>query len=158
MTLMMVGAIILSLFFNQGTFAASVQDIALYNKPDRQKILVEGARKEGKLTWYSSLIVDQLVRPVKEAFEKEYPFIQIEYFRGNSERLVQKMFTEYQAKRFEVDLLDGTVSTPMIQRANLLQRFYSPPLADYPADLKDAQVAGRRRISISLPWATTRGW
>ena len=71
--------------------AASVDEIALYNKPDRQKILIEGAKKEGKVSWYTSLIVDQVVRPVKEAFEKEYPFLQVEYFRGNSERLVQKM-------------------------------------------------------------------
>src|SRR5688500_12176031 len=89
--------------------AATVDEVALYNKPDRQKILVDGARKEGKITWYTSLIVDQVVRPVKEAFEKEYPFLQVEYFRGNSERLVQKMFAEYQGKRYEVDIVDGTV-------------------------------------------------
>ena len=74
--------------------AASVEEVALYNKTDRQKMLVEGARKEGKVSWYTSLIVDQVVRPVKEAFEKDYPFLQVEYFRGNSERLVQKMFSE----------------------------------------------------------------
>ena len=69
--------------------AATVDEIALYNKPDRQKMLVESAKKEGKVSWYTSLIVDQVVRPIKEAFEKEYPFLQVEYFRGNSERLVQ---------------------------------------------------------------------
>ena len=51
--------------------AATVDEITLYNKPDRQKILVDGARKEGKISWYTSLIVDQVVRPVKEAFEKK---------------------------------------------------------------------------------------
>src|SRR5215475_10012591 len=45
---------------------ASVDEIALYNKPDRQKILVEGAKKEGKISWYTTLIVDQVVRPLKE--------------------------------------------------------------------------------------------
>jgi iron(III) transport system substrate-binding protein len=69
--------------------AASVEEIALLNKPDRQKILMEGAKKEGKISWYTSLIVDQVVRPVKEAFEKEYPFVQVEFFRANSERIVQ---------------------------------------------------------------------
>ena len=64
--------------------AATVDEVMLYNKPDRQKVLLEGARKEGKITWYTSLIIDQVVRPVKEAFEKKYPFIQIEPFRGNS--------------------------------------------------------------------------
>ncbi len=119
--------------------AASVDEIALYNKPDRQKILLEGAKKEGKVSWYTSLIVDQVVRPVKEAFEKEYPFIQVEYFRGNSERLVQKMFAEYQGKRYEVDIVDGTVTAPMVKKGGYLQRFYSPYLAEYPAELKDPQ-------------------
>ena len=119
--------------------AATVDEVTLYNKPDRQKILVEGARKEGKITWYTSLIVDQVVRPVKEAFEKKYPFIQIEHFRGNSERIVQKMFAEYQGKRYEVDIVDGTVTAPMVKKGGFLQRFYSPHLADYPAELKDPQ-------------------
>jgi hypothetical protein len=103
--------------------AASVEEIALLNKPDRQKILVEGAKKEGKISWYTSLIVDQVVRPVTAAFEKEYPFIQVEFFRANSEHIVQRMFSEYQAKRYDVDLLDGTVTAAMIRRANFLQRF-----------------------------------
>src|ERR1051325_4664830 len=119
--------------------AASVEEIALMNRADRQKILLEGAKKEGKISWYTTLIVDQVVRPVKEAFEKEYPFIQIEFFRGNSERLVQKMMAEYQARRYDVDIIDGTVSPTMVRRANLLQRFYSPMFAEYPAELKDPQ-------------------
>src|SRR6476620_2639488 len=90
--------------------AASVEEIALMNRADRQKILLEGAKKEGKISWYTTLIVDQVVRPVKEAFEREYPFLQVEFFRGNAERLVQKMFAEYQAKRYDVDLIDPTVS------------------------------------------------
>ena len=119
--------------------AASVEEVALMNRADRQKILVEGAKKEGKVSLYTTLIVDQVVRPVKEAFEKEYPFVQVDFFRGNSERLVQKMMAEYQAKRYEVDIIDGTVSPTMVRRANLLQRFFSPVLAEYPSELKDAQ-------------------
>src|SRR6267142_1104643 len=119
--------------------AATVDEITLYSKPDRQKILVDGARKEGKISWYTSLIVDQVVRPVKEAFEKKYPFLQVEYFRGNSERLVQKMFAEHPGKRYEVDIVDGTVTAPMVKNGGYLQRFYSPHLAEYPAELKDPQ-------------------
>jgi len=131
--------IAVSTFSAASSRAASVEEIALYNKPDRQKMLVEGARKEGKITWYTSLIVDQVVRPVKEAFEKEYPFIQIEFFRANSERLVQRMFAEYLAKKYVVDIADGTVTGPMIKQGGYLQRFYSPHQADYPPELKDPQ-------------------
>ena len=138
--------------------AATVEEIALMNRADRQKVLVEGAKKEGKVSWYTTLIVDQVVRPVKDAFEKEYPFLQVEFFRGNAERLVQKMLAEYQAKRYDVDIIDGTVSPTMVRRANLLQRFYSPMLAEYPADLKDAQgFWGTTNLYFSRP-ATTRAW
>jgi len=118
---------------------ATVEEIALMSRADRQKVLIEGAKKEGKISWYTTLIVDQVVRPVKDAFEKEYPFLQVEFFRGNAERLVQKMLAEYQAKRYDVDIIDGTVSPTMVRRAGYLQRFYSPVLAEYPADLKDPQ-------------------
>src|SRR4026207_1694297 len=128
-----------SVAFGQSLHAASVEEVALMTRADRQKILVEGAKKEGKLSLYTTLIVDQVVRPANEGFEKEYPFVQVEFFRGNAERLVQKMMAEYQAKRYEVDIIDGTVSPTMVRRANLLQRFYSPVVAEYPADLRDAQ-------------------
>ena len=137
--------------------AASVEDIAMMKSADRQKILIEGAKKEGKIMWYTTLIVDQVVRPVKEAFEKEYPFIQIEFYRGNAENLVRRMLAEYQAKRYDVDLIDGTVSPVMVQRAGLLQRFYSPFFAEYPAELKDSQgFWGSTNLYFLTPGYNTR--
>jgi iron(III) transport system substrate-binding protein len=116
--------------------ALTVDEVALLKGPDRQKFLEEGAKKEGKLLWYSTLIVNQALRPIKESFEKKYPFIRIEYYRANSDQLAQKMITEYQAKRFDVDLLDGTSSIVLVKKAGYLQRFFSPQLNDYPANLK----------------------
>ena len=128
----------LALLVSEVSRAATIEQIAMSKAPERQKILVEGAKKEGKLLWYSTLIVDQVVRPVKAAFEKEYPFIQVDFFRSNSEGVVRRMLAEYQAKRYDVDIVDGTVSPTMVRRAGFLQRFYSPYLAEYPAELKDA--------------------
>lgn len=128
---------VFSLFSTIG--AATVEEIARLKGPDRQKALVEGAKKEGKLLWYTTLIVNQAVRPLKEAFEKQYPFITIEYFRGNSDQVSQKVIAEYQGRRFDVDVPDGTSSTPLLKKAGLLQPFYSPHLAEYPAELKDSQ-------------------
>lgn len=119
------------------TSAASVAEIALIKSADRQKILVEGAKKEGKLQFYTGLIVDQVVRPLKAAFEKEHPYIQMDFYRAASERAAQRVITEYQAKRYEVDVLSGSAATTMVQRAGYMQPFYSPNLADYPARLKD---------------------
>jgi iron(III) transport system substrate-binding protein len=133
-------AMTLAAFFHlQSLNGASVEDVALLKSADRQKILVEGAKKEGKLSFYTTLIVEQVVRPLKDAFEKEYPFIQVEFFRGNSDRITQRLFAEYQAKRYAVDVVDGSSTTTMVQRAGYLQKFFSPHLAEYPAELKDAQ-------------------
>ena len=129
--------------------AATVEDIALLKSPGREKILVEGAKKEGKVTFYTGLIVDQVVRPLKEAFEKDYPFIQLDFFRGNSERVAQKMLLEYQAKRFDVDLISGSGSTTMIQQAGFMQRFFSPQLAEYPRNSKIPKAFGRAATFIS---------
>lgn len=118
-------------------FAASVEDIALMKSANREKVLIEGAKKEGKVSFYTGLIVDQVVRPVKDAFEKEYPFVQVEFFRANAERLAQRVLTEHQAKKYEVDLISGSAAATMLQRAGLMQRFYSPPIAEYPPELKD---------------------
>jgi iron(III) transport system substrate-binding protein len=137
--------------------AASVESIAMMKGADRQKMLVEGAKKEGKLTWYTTLIVDQLARPLKTAFEKEYPFLQVEFFRGNTERIVQKAVSEYQAKRYDVDILDGTTTATLASKAGIMQPFTSPYLAEYPADLKDPKgIWGATNLYFLTPGYNTR--
>ncbi|HWH78218.1 MAG TPA: extracellular solute-binding protein, partial [Candidatus Binatus sp.] len=119
--------------------AAIVEEIALSKASNRQTILVEGAKKEGKLLWYTTLIVNQALKPLKEAFEKKYPFVQVEFHRADSDQLAQRMLAEYQAKKFDVDMLDGTSTIVMLKKAGYIQRFGSPLLREYPARLKDAQ-------------------
>jgi ABC-type Fe3+ transport system substrate-binding protein len=121
------------------SWGATVEDIALLQSADRQKLLIAGAKKEGKVMFYTGLIVDQVVRPLKEGFEKEYPFIQVDFFRGNSENIARRVLAEYQAKRYDVDVVSGSAATSMVQRAGFMQRFYSPHLAEYPPELKDAK-------------------
>jgi hypothetical protein len=127
------------LALDKSASAVSVEEVALLKTTNREKVLVDGAKKEGKVNFYTGLIVDQVVRPVKDAFEKEYPLLQVEFFRGNSERVAQRVLTEYQAKRYEVDVVSGSAATTMVQRAGFMQRFFSPHFAEYPSELKDSQ-------------------
>jgi len=77
-----VSAILLCVLQGSWSFAATVEEVALMKSANREKLLIEGAKKEGKVVFYTGLIVDQVVRPVKAAFEKEYPFVQVEFFRA----------------------------------------------------------------------------
>jgi iron(III) transport system substrate-binding protein len=124
--------------------------------PNREKILLEGAKKEGKVSFYTGLIVDQVVRPVKDAFEKEYPFLQVEFFRANADRLAQRVLAEHQAKRYEVDIVSGSAAATILQRAGLMQRFYSPPIAEYPRELKDPNGFWGSTNVYFMTLATTR--
>src|SRR5262245_7823251 len=119
--------------------ALTTEEIALLNRPDRQKILEEGAKKEVRLVWYTPLIVNQVVRPLKEAFEKKYPFIKVDFHRANSRALVQKWFAENEAKRYEADVVGGSEVTTLGKKAGLLLRFSTPYLRDYPSEVKDAK-------------------
>ncbi len=132
-------AVVLAILATAHVSAATVEEVALTKAPKRQSLLEEGARKEGKLLWYTTLIVNQALKPLKEAFEKKYPYVQMEFHRADSEQLAQRMLAEYQAKKYDVDVLDGTSTIVMLQRAGFIQRFASPLLRDYPAKLKDAQ-------------------
>lgn len=119
------------------TKALTVEQIANLKSADREKMLIEGAKKEGKLTWYTTIIIDQAVRPLIENFNKKYPFIKVEYYRANSQEVVQKVLSEYQAKRYVVDLVDGTIGGAALKKGQVAQAFYSPYLDAYPAELKD---------------------
>jgi ABC-type Fe3+ transport system substrate-binding protein len=121
------------------TSAATVEDVALAKTANRQTLFEEGAKKEGKLLWYTTLIVNQALKPIKEAFEKRYSYVQVEYHRADSEALAQRMLAEYQAKRYDVDVLDGTSTIVMLKQAGYIQRFSSPQLRDYPARIKEPQ-------------------
>ena len=132
-----VSAVMLCLLESSWISAATVEEIALMKSANREKLLIEGAKKEGKVVFYTGLIVDQVVRPVKDAFEKEYPFVQVEFFRANAERLAQQMLAEYQAKRYDVDIVSGSAAATIVQRAGFMQRFYSPPSPSIRAELKD---------------------
>jgi iron(III) transport system substrate-binding protein len=121
--------------------ALTNQEIAKLTGPDRQKILEEGAKKEGKVVIYSSLIVNQLLRPWQEAFEKKYPGIKFEYWRADTGPILQKMTTERQAKNQQFDAMEysGTAIVTAI-KAGAAESFTSPVLqSDFDPDTYDTQ-------------------
>ena len=53
--------------------AAAVVALAASGARAADATLIEAAKKEGQVVWYTTLIVNQIVRPLKDAFEKKYP-------------------------------------------------------------------------------------
>src|SRR6478752_10131782 len=85
--------------------------------------LTEAARKEGKVVWYTTLIVNQAIRPLKEAFEKTYPGIELQYARADEAPTAAKILAEAQAGRVQADLFDGISNMVPLKRANIVAPF-----------------------------------
>jgi ABC-type Fe3+ transport system substrate-binding protein len=68
--------------------------------------LIAAARKEGSVTWYTTLIVDQFVRPLVAAFEKKYG-INVNYVRLDPDEIALRVMGEGAAHRMQADLFDG---------------------------------------------------
>jgi iron(III) transport system substrate-binding protein len=118
-----------SLLAITGTAAYAQADIATYQGADRSQKLLEGAKKEGTLTIYSSATVEDMTA-LTTAFTKKYG-IKTQLWRASSENIIQRASTEARGNRFDVDVFetDG-VAMEAIQREKLLQEVRSPLLAD----------------------------
>lgn len=86
--------------------------------------LIEAAKKEGEVTWYTTAIVDQFVRPAAAAFEKKYG-IKVNYWRAAVSDLSLRVINEARAGHMQADIVDGT-TTPVILRAQDLIEKWTP--------------------------------
>lgn len=99
--------------------------------------LIEAARKEGKLVWYTGA-PQSLATAMLEAFGKKYPFIDTsEYFRQSAGRLQARMQAEAAAGRKVADVLHSGDITQFKELESLFAKFETPELAAYDAKYKN---------------------
>src|SRR5215467_12070714 len=104
-------------------------EIAAYEGPDREKRLVEGAKKEGELMLYSSIPVEDIA-VLTAAFDKKYG-VKVKVWRADSEGILQRIISEAKARRYEVDVMAGSASAlEPLHRERLLTEVRSPYLDD----------------------------
>lgn len=58
--------------------------------------LIEEAKKEGSLIWYTSTSIEDIKR-LFDAFAKKYPFIKTEFFNAGSARVFNRILNEARA-------------------------------------------------------------
>ena len=100
--------------------------------------LVDAARKEGKVVWYTSLALPTAERLAK-AFEAAYPGIKVEVNRTGSERILQRVMQELQANIKTVDVIHTSDAGHfvMLKDKKLLARHTPPGVERFPAGFKD---------------------
>jgi iron(III) transport system substrate-binding protein len=130
--------------------AKTPAELAAYTGSDREKILLEGAKREGKVVWYTTLATDQN-KQIAAAFEKKYPGVSVDTFRTGSSALAQRLLTESKARRHIADAVETTPPGLMTFRdSQLLLPYTSPHLTGFPEDAKE------RANKTLVFWTTVR--
>jgi iron(III) transport system substrate-binding protein len=117
---------------NAQTAAGKNDAVYLYRGADRHQRLLENARREGSVVFYTSMATTESM-PLAQAFEKKYG-IRVELWRATSDKVVQRVVTEARGRRFSVDFIETNgPELEMLARERLLSEFNSPYIADLPA-------------------------
>ena len=119
-------------------FALSALAVAFVQKTTaRAATLEDSAKVEGEVVLYSSLNNEQIVTLV-DAFKRKYPFIKPSFYRGTSERVLQRANTEAKAGRFAVDVVTSAgFQVQLLKESGLTQRFVPPEASSYDDGFKD---------------------
>ena len=99
--------------------------------------LVEEAKKEGKVTLYTSTSVSES-KPLLDGFRSRYPFIEPELNRAGGTALLNRIVNEGKGGKPSVDVIEARAEfiTPL-KKAGLLTKYDSAERRYYPENLKD---------------------
>jgi iron(III) transport system substrate-binding protein len=91
--------------------------------------LVEAAKKEGRVTYYTSYVSPALHEAVKKAFERKYG-IPVDLLNVRASELEERIRTEQSANRFTGDVIQhGQASITRLSRAGIIQPYGDVPNA-----------------------------
>ncbi len=135
---------------NSGTFLAIVIISALFfffsgramaasTEEERTAALVAGAKKEGKVVWYTTMATGEADALFKK-FNDKYPFLTTEMYRAGNEKLLLRVLGEAQAKKYVFDVAMPTgAESQILLRKGLFTKYMSPHRKFYPEESKDAE-------------------
>jgi len=141
-----------------GAMPMSTAQLALYQGADREKILLDGAKREGQFTLYDS---HTWFRTYVKEFEKKYPFITVSEWRNDSKNLIRRAMEEYNSSRVIVDVIETTSEgMGLMKRDGLFQEYFTPEARFYPDTVKSkgkigVYYLGNRETYNSLGFNTT---
>ena len=113
---------------------------------EREKKLVEGAKKEGEMLWYTNSGIENATRYI-QAFRKNYPFINAQVWRAKTRQVTQRAIPEADAGKHLVDVIKPSTDLlpPMLEK-NLIGKYDTPVRAI---------LSGPRQVAVTTPASTT---
>jgi len=103
---------------------------------ERNRKVIEGARKEGEVVWYTNSGIENATR-YTQAFKRNFPFINAHVWRAKTRQVTQRVISEANAGRYLVDVVKpSTDLLPPLLDKNLLGKYETPIRSVYPAHAK----------------------
>src|SRR6202162_3817631 len=94
-------------------------------RPDREQFLARGAKQEGEVVVYTSLISEDLTA-LSAAFEKKYG-VKVKGWRTGSEKVLHRALTEARPGRNDTDIIETNgPELESLHREKVLQPVKSP--------------------------------
>lgn len=100
--------------------------------------LIDAAKKEGELNWYTTQIITQFARLAADAFQKKYG-IKVSPVRGGSSELAVKLLNEHRAGRVQADVFDGTSTTATVKQSGVAMKWQPDSAKRLPEEFRDAE-------------------
>ncbi|NEI73144.1 extracellular solute-binding protein [Rhizobium lusitanum] len=119
------GAVVAAVILGSGSASAEVS-----------KELIAKAKAEGEVVWYTTMVVDQVVRPVAAAFESQYG-IKVSFVTGGWRDVALRVSNEAKAGSVKGDVYDSSEALGAMLPDGLVEAYRPQSAANFPDDLKD---------------------
>jgi iron(III) transport system substrate-binding protein len=119
---------------------AAAAGLLLAGAAHAQDPRLEPAKKEGKVVWYTSLVLPSAEK-VAKLFEAAYPGIKVEVHRTGSQRILQRVMQELSANIKSVDVVHTSDAGHfvLLKEKKLLARYAPAGVEKFPAGFKDRE-------------------
>lgn len=101
--------------------------------------IIEAAKKEGgEIEAYVTLRTDT-AQMIWKLFEAKYPFLKVKQYKADSDKMLQRLVTEYRAKKYLVDVLNfgGGFHTQVLIEQGIAGPYLSPETKYFAPAFKD---------------------
>jgi len=123
----------------QGFVSALIAAVLFVAQPAQaaSQALIDAAKREGRVTWYTTLLVDDASGPLAAAFEKKYPGIKVDFSRKDGSEHLRNILAEAKAGAMKADVFDGTTTAAFLMKEGIATPYKAETAAGVPARYKD---------------------
>lgn len=116
--------------------------------------LIEAAKKEGKVVYYTADFIETEQEVIKE-FNKRFPFVRVELVRAPGGQLITRIRTEAAANKLLADVVNHSDVGLMVGIEDLFQDYAPPNAKDYREDfLVSPKLWPRAALGWSISYNT----